>query len=175
MQSFSTFVFSGLVAYAFLYGVIRFSLSTEAFRKQSAEDQERARKQYKQVLRYSPLGLLGAYLLTIATSGVLKWILLLLYLSLWTLAIWLVRRAYKIGLGGSETPITSSTGKTLKLTGGARKALAVLHLCTGLALAVLLICVIAFALPLQHCASIIAVLSSLHVLVRHQIEKRSEA
>lgn len=172
MPSLTSFVVIGLLVYGFMYAVIRFSLSTPHFKSMSPEDQARARRTYRWALRATPFALVAVYLLSLAPPDLLKWMPVLLYLGLWVLALWLLWRAYQLGVRKDTRHAKGPNGRPLVRAEQALRPLALLFLFTGLGLAAMLVCFVVFAVPLSSWAALVTVLSAVHVLVMQRIDKR---
>lgn len=175
MPSLISSLFIGLLVYAFLYAVMRFAMSTKEFKAQPAEDQARTRKAFKIALVLAPISIVGAFLLMRAPPDMMRWVPLCLYCCLWLLAVWLAWRAYGLGVRRNATLAKSSTGKPLRNPDSVLGSLAALHLFSALGLMALLVAIPAFRLPMSTWAPLIAVLSYIHMLWMHRIEKRAGA
>lgn len=175
MPSLSTFMLIALGVYAFVFLLSRMALSTSQFKQQPVEDQEKARKQFRRTLLLLPFVLAGTYLLLLAPPAVSKALPLVLYVLLWAMVVWLLRRSYRLGIRRDTSLVKSTSGKPLRNAESLVGPFAVVNLVLAMGIAAILIAIPVLRIQLAVWAPLVTAVSSLHTLAIAYYERKNRA
>jgi len=175
MPTLSSFILISLAVYAFTFFVTRLAQSTKEFKKQPAEDQERARKQFRWSLIALPFVLAGTYLLLLAPPEVIRALPVLLYLLLWGVALWFLWRSYRLGIRRDERLVKSLSGKPLRNAKSLVRSFALANLMLAAGFIAILVAIPALRLPLNVWAQLITIVSSCYTLFAWRQERKNAA
>jgi len=175
MPTLSSFILISLAVYAFTFFVTRLAQSTKEFKQQPAEDQERARKQFRWSLISLPFVLAGTYLLLLAPPEVIRALPVLLYLLLWGVALWVLWRSYRLGIRRDERLVKSLSGKPLRNAKSLVRAFALANFMLAAGFIAILVAIPALRLPLNVWAQLITIVSSCYTLFAWRQERKNAA
>lgn len=175
MPTLSTFVLISLAIFAFIFFVTGLVQSTKEFKQQPAEDQERARRQFRWSLIALPFVLAGTYLLLLAPPGVIRALPVLLYLLLWGVALWLLWRSYRLGIRQDERLVKSPSGKPLRNAKSLVRTFALANFMLSASFIAILVAIPVLRLPLNVWTQLITVVSSCYTLFAWRLERKNAA
>lgn len=176
MPTLSSFVLISVAVYALVFIVARLAQSTKVFKQQPAEDQERARKQFRWSLIFLPFGLAGTYLLLLAPPEVIRILPVLLYLLLWGLALWFLWRSYRLGIKHDERLVKSlSSGKPLRNAKSLVRVYALANFMLAAGFIAILVAIPTLRLPLNIWTQLITIVTSGYALFARRQERKSAA
>jgi len=175
MPTLSSFILISVAVYAFVFIVARLAQSTKEFKQQPAEDQERARKQFRWSLIFLPFVLAGTYLLLLAPPEVIRTLPVLLYLLLWGVALWLLWRSYRLGIKRDERLVKSRSGKPLRNAKSLVRVYALANFMLAAGFIAILVAIPTLRLPLNIWAQLITIVSSGYTLFAWRQERKSAA